>query len=87
MRSNEATPTRSWRLHLGGAIRQRVRAYGTGCYYPPDYADRPVMLDKLREEVLRIRATGVAAARAHSAGRWVPCVSDCTAAAGGGAEL
>ena len=48
---------------LGGAIRQRVRAYGTGCYYPPDYADRPVMLDKLREEVLRIRATGVAAVK------------------------
>ncbi|MBC6715486.1 mandelate racemase/muconate lactonizing enzyme family protein [Aurantimonas sp. DM33-3] len=48
---------------LGGAIRQRVRAYGTGCYYPPDYADRPVMLEKLREEVLRIRATGVAAVK------------------------
>ncbi|MCF3932811.1 mandelate racemase/muconate lactonizing enzyme family protein [Acuticoccus sp. M5D2P5] len=48
---------------LGGAIRTRVRAYGTGCYYPPDYQDRPTMLAKLEEEVKRIRATGVGAVK------------------------
>ncbi|WP_108663328.1 mandelate racemase/muconate lactonizing enzyme family protein [Acuticoccus kandeliae] len=48
---------------LGGAIRQRVRAYGTGCYYPPDYQNRPVMLEKLEAEVKRIRETGVGAVK------------------------
>lgn len=48
---------------LGGAIRERVRAYGTGCYYPTDYADRPMMLKKLEAEVLLIRETGVGAVK------------------------
>jgi D-galactarolactone cycloisomerase len=48
---------------LGGGFRDRVKAYGTGCYYPTDYARHTEMLGKLEKEVEAIRATGVGAVK------------------------
>ncbi len=39
-----------WKL-LGGAFRDRVTAYATGCYYPADFNDLPKQIARLEEEV------------------------------------
>ncbi|KAJ5107707.1 hypothetical protein N7456_004382 [Penicillium angulare] len=43
---------------LGGAFRQQVKAYATGCYYPEKYDDLSQILNSLREEVKGYRETG-----------------------------
>jgi D-galactarolactone cycloisomerase len=35
---------------MGGAVRDRVRAYATGCYYSDGYSDHQSMLSSLEEE-------------------------------------
>jgi D-galactarolactone cycloisomerase len=46
---------------LGGAFRQRVAAYGTGCYYPDFFEDEPRMISALAEEVQSYKSAGIAA--------------------------
>lgn len=46
---------------MGGAFRERVPAYGTGCYYPSDYEDTDRMLAALAEETRGYRESGVGA--------------------------
>lgn len=38
-----------WKM-LGGAFRNRITAYATGCYYPEDFSDVPALLEGLRDE-------------------------------------
>ena len=43
---------------LGGAFRDKVHAYATGCYYNDDYADHTAMLDALTNEAREHAASG-----------------------------
>lgn len=43
---------------LGGALRDRVHAYATGCYYRKNYRDRAAMLVALEEEAVRYVGAG-----------------------------
>jgi D-galactarolactone cycloisomerase len=46
---------------LGGAFRDRISAYGTGCYYPEDFEQTEKMLAALEEEAVRHKKGGVRA--------------------------
>src|SRR5690348_11057531 len=46
---------------LGGAFRQRVAAYGTGCYYPDFFEDKPRMMSALEAEVQTYKRAGITA--------------------------
>jgi D-galactarolactone cycloisomerase len=46
-----------WKL-LGGAFRQRVKAYATGCYYPEHFNDQATILRELEREAASYRDAG-----------------------------
>jgi D-galactarolactone cycloisomerase len=46
---------------MGGAVRDRVVAYGTGCYYPDYFADTDRMLEALSSETAVLAKTGLSA--------------------------
>ena len=46
---------------MGGAFRDKVAAYGTGCYYPDYFRDTPRMMAALAEEAQRYREAGLPA--------------------------
>lgn len=46
---------------MGGAFRESVQAYATGCYYPEHYADYDRMIETLRAEVEGYRDLGFGA--------------------------
>lgn len=46
---------------LGGAFRERVAAYGTGCYYPDFFEDKPRMMSALETEVQTYKRAGITA--------------------------
>lgn len=46
---------------MGGAFRDRIPAYGTGCYYPDHYADTDRMMRELTDEARGYRAAGMTA--------------------------
>ena len=46
---------------MGGAFRDRVPAYGTGCYYPDFFADTDRMLAALAEDTAALAKTGLSA--------------------------
>lgn len=46
---------------MGGAFRDRVMAYGTGCYYPENFRDTEAMMTALAEEVTAYADSGVTA--------------------------
>ncbi len=48
---------------MGGAFRDSVAAYGTGCYYPETFRDTPAMMRALAEEVAGYAAAGVTAVK------------------------
>jgi len=43
---------------LGGAFRDRVAAYATGCYYPESFRDLPRQIEALRAEVASYAGSG-----------------------------
>jgi len=43
---------------LGGAVRDRVKAYGTGCYYPEHYDDQERLLEEIEKEVMTYLGQG-----------------------------
>lgn len=47
--SGKAAGLPIWKL-LGGRFRDRIAAYATGCYYPPDFDDLPKLLRALEVE-------------------------------------
>jgi D-galactarolactone cycloisomerase len=44
---------------LGGAFRDKVSVYGTGCYYPEFFRDTPRMFEALRTELTGYRDSGL----------------------------
>ncbi|MBH64232.1 MAG: mandelate racemase [Alphaproteobacteria bacterium] len=46
---------------MGGAVRDRVAAYGTGCYYPDFFTDTDRMLKALADETAALAKTGLTA--------------------------
>ena len=46
---------------LGGAFRNQIKAYGTGCYYPDFFPDTPKMLQALESEVQNLKESGLTA--------------------------
>lgn len=46
---------------MGGAFRDRVSVYGTGCYYPDYFADTDRMLKALAEDTAALAKTGLSA--------------------------
>ncbi|MBT3770804.1 MAG: mandelate racemase/muconate lactonizing enzyme family protein [Acidiferrobacteraceae bacterium] len=48
---------------LGGAFRNQVKAYGTGCYYPDFFADTPKMLAALESEAQQLKESGLRAVK------------------------
>ncbi|HIO00382.1 MAG TPA: mandelate racemase/muconate lactonizing enzyme family protein [Alphaproteobacteria bacterium] len=46
---------------LGGAFRDQIKAYGTGCYYPDFFADTPKMMRALESEAQKLKESGLQA--------------------------
>ena len=46
---------------LGGAFRNEIKAYGTGCYYPDFFTDTPKMLQALESEAQKLKDSGLTA--------------------------
>ncbi|SVC96351.1 uncharacterized protein METZ01_LOCUS349205 [marine metagenome] len=46
---------------LGGAFRNKIKAYGTGCYYPDFFTDTPKMLQALESEAQKLKDSGLTA--------------------------